>query len=543
MRQVYILCKHKFVNKIKFYKSFFSINSIKSCSIFFFVKETLTFIITSIVLFFFYNIGVDYWGLDNKSINLIIAGMMFVQFLGYNKSSCNFIIKNIDLYRLSSFTRWSFLEQTVLVHCCTDFCFKLSSILPLIIFTILLRPQSMYSIFAGMLIGILVRVNETMHNLTKDIRSKLHRYVSLLKNGFALLIASFVLTIGFNVLKTSLFIVKVVLTSSAFEEAELLNELLMSFLDSITWVKSFLQNHSLLFIGFLIMLIVVPVINNIRNFWNLWNNKPSRHKNVMRGQYSYRLEALNSPYLKSLCQLRMNTTLYQIRKIPEIVIWIIIEIAFLRFIENDNSKILFIIWLLFISNSNYIRSLFNVGLNSFGNYSVKNDLFYWRLSNNNVKGMYEERFNLLMKYSKEITWGHSVLAIIFGIWFCSNKYLVFMSIGFILITQKCIHRFNCKLSCFSAFFIFASTCNSKIQLPTSDEGNFVEDKIQNMYKLPFVIIPMAILVANYIYSFVTINVLLIIVALFGTLMFIIDKQIDQYIQKAGDILEKINIPD
>ena len=240
MFQIYILYKIKLRNKCKFYKSFFSIDSIKNCYIFYVLKEIVAFLLTSFILFFFYK-NIDNLGLSKIAIYSILFILLFIQQLGYNKTTKNYIQTHLDLYRLSSTTYLSFFYKTILCHCIADFCFKIASLLPIIIFSCLWSLESILIVILGILTGFIIRINETLHSLTKDIESKFKIVISFLKTTFGLLLVFVIFTIGFRVVNATLFIVKILLTTSTYEEALLLNDLIVSFMDSLDWLKGILH--------------------------------------------------------------------------------------------------------------------------------------------------------------------------------------------------------------------------------------------------------------------------------------------------------------
>src|SRR5690606_8726324 len=157
--------------------------------------------------------------------------------------------------------------------------------------------------------------------------------------------------------------------------------------------------------------------------------------------------------------------------------------------------------------------------------------------------VYKEKLNLLYNFSYKITWFQSILACILSLFFMSNWILVLLSLALILLMRKPIQSFNCKLVSFSSFFTFANACKSKLRTANLDESELIEDKLQNILKLPFTLIPMIVIVLNYIYSFLTIPLSLLVVLLFFLIAYLLNRQIDQYIRKAGDILEKVNVLD
>ncbi len=542
MFQIYILYKIKLRNKCKFYKSFFSIDSIKNCYIFYVLKEIVAFLLTSFILFFFYK-NIDNLGLSKIAIYSILFILLFIQQLGYNKTTKNYIQTHLDLYRLSSTTYLSFFYKTILCHCIADFCFKIASLLPIIIFSCLWSLESILIVILGILTGFIIRINETLHSLTKDIESKFKIVISFLKTTFGLLLVFVIFTIGFRVVNATLFIVKILLTTSTYEEALLLNDLIVSFMDSLDWLKGILHVYLPFFVLYFIALLVTPIMFNLIQYFYLWKN---REKNQHTIDIHIPVNILNQtglPFFKMVYRQRLNTVISQLKKQPEILVWIIIELVILYNIDSDINKFLFIIWFYFIGNANYIRSLFVTGSNSFGNYKDNVDLYYWRLAYGSFWGIYRERLKALKLYTYKITLYQCILTCVFSLMFLSNWRLVLFSIIIVISLRKPMQLFNCKLVSFSSFFTFANSCKSKLRTSDLDESELVEDKLQNIFKLPFTLIPMIVIVLNYVYSFLNIYISLLFIFLFIITAIIINKQISQYLKKAGDILEKVNVLD
>ncbi|SJZ64279.1 hypothetical protein [Garciella nitratireducens] len=543
MLQIYILYKIKLKNKCKFYKSFFSINSIKSCYIFYITKEIITFLLTSFILFFFYK-NVDNFGLSETAIYIILFVLLFIQQLGYNKTTRNYIQTHLDLYRLSSTTYFNFFCKTIIYHCVADFCFKLASLLPIIIFSCLWSPKSIFVIIWGLLAGFIIRINETLHSLTKDIDHKFKIVISFLKTTFGLLVIFIAFTIGFHVINATLYIVKILLTSSTYEEALLLNDLILSFTNSLNWLKTILQNYLPFFVIYFVVLLITPIIFNIVEYIYLWKNKTLTIQHSVNNEIPNNvLNQKGLPFLKIVYKQNLNDIFTQIRKQPEILVWLIIEYVILYNIHDEISKFLFIIWFYFIGNSNYIRSLFVIGTNAFSNYVDNVDLYYWRLANNSFWGIYNERLKALRLYTSQITLYQSIFACIFSLLFLSDWILILLSAVIIIFLRKPMQLFNCRLVSFSSFFTFANSCKSKLRTSDLDESELIEDKLQNIFKLPFTLAPMIIIVFNYIYSFLNIYICLLIIFLLSIFAIFINKQISQYVKKSGDILEKVNVLD
>nr|WP_288884769.1 hypothetical protein [uncultured Blautia sp.] len=542
MFQIYILYKIKLRNKCKFYKSFFSIDSIKNCYIFYVLKEIVAFLLTSFILFFFYK-NIDNLGLSKIAIYSILFILLFIQQLGYNKTTKNYIQTHLDLYRLSSTTYLSFFYKTILCHCIADFCFKIASLLPIIIFSCLWSLESILIVILGILTGFIIRINETLHSLTKDIESKFKIVISFLKTTFGLLLVFVIFTIGFRVVNATLFIVKILLTTSTYEEALLLNDLIVSFIDSLDWLKGILHVYLPFFVLYFIALLVTPIMFNLIQYFYLWKNREKKQHTIDIHIPVNILNQTGLPFFKMVYRQRLNTVISQLKKQPEILVWIIIELVILYNIDSDINKFLFIIWFYFIGNANYIRSLFVTGSNSFGNYKDNVDLYYWRLAYGSFWGIYRERLKALKLYTYKITLYQCILTCVFSLMFLSNWRLVLFSIIIVVSLRKPMQLFNCKLVSFSSFFTFANSCKSKLRTSDLDESELVEDKLQNIFKLPFTLIPMIVIVLNYVYSFLNIYISLLFIFLFIITAIIINKQISQYLKKAGDILEKVNVLD
>ena len=282
---------------------------------------------------------------------------------------------------------------------------------------------------------------------------------------------------------------------------------------------------------------------NLIQYFYLWKN---REKNQHTIDIHIPVNILNQtglPFFKMVYRQRLNTVISQLKKQPEILVWIIIELVILYNIDSDINKFLFIIWFYFIGNANYIRSLFVTGSNSFGNYKDNVDLYYWRLAYGSFWGIYRERLKALKLYTYKITLYQCILTCVFSLMFLSNWRLVLFSIIIVISLRKPMQLFNCKLVSFSSFFTFANSCKSKLRTSDLDESELVEDKLQNIFKLPFTLIPMIVIVLNYVYSFLNIYISLLFIFLFIITAIIINKQISQYLKKAGDILEKVNVLD
>lgn len=543
MEQIAILYKIKLRNKCKFYQSFFSINSIKYCYLFFIIKEILTLVITSVMLYIFYK--TDAFGLNELHMRIIMMVLVFAELMGYSKSSYGYISTFLDSYRLSSQSFFGFFRQTVIAHSIAELCFELPAILPIIVFSYLWLPQSMPGIILGLLIGLLVRINGIVHSLTKDIESRSDSIISALKASFGLLVAGIVLTIGFSVAKTALYQMKILVISSTYDESAMLNQLLMALRGPINWFKTFFSNYSLLFIVYFIILISLPIINNFRKYEYLWKGENSLYSHsAMEVIPLTEVSQRSLPFFKILYKLRLNMTFMQLMKIPEIMIWPILECIILFNIEgNLISKFILISWFYFIGNSNYVFALFITGDKAFNNYNDSVDLYYWRLVDESVLGVYEEKLSLLLLYTNKITWCQSIFACVLSLIFLKDKFLIFLSCLIIILLRRPMHIFNCRLASFPNFFAFANTCKNALRTSDSDESESIAVRLYVILRLPFILIPMIVIVLDYIYSFLSIYSSLAIILSLFILAYWVNLQIEQYIKKAGDILEKVNVPD
>lgn len=57
--------------------------------------------------------------------------------------------------------------------------------------------------------------------------------------------------------------------------------------------------------------------------------------------------------------------------------------------------------------------------------------------------------------------------------------------------------FHSRLVTFSGFFSFSNAVKSGLKYDGSEESERMEDRLHNLYKLPFVLLPLVVLLADY----------------------------------------------
>lgn len=543
MTQISILIKLRFKSKCKFYKSFFSMNSLKACYIFFLLKEIFSFVLTSLVLVFFYkNIG-DI-GLSHRAVLAILIVLVLAQVMGSNKTTKNFIRTNLNSYRMATRTYPSFLRKTVLTHAIVELIYSLPSLVPVLIFAFFWDPQYAPYIFLVLAIALVIKMNGMAHSLTEDQEGKYRGLVSFLKSSFLFILVFVFMTFAFNLVRTALAIIKVLLTKSHYDEALLLNDLLLSITDTWTHFKAVYQDYKPFIYLYLAVLLVLPFIYNLVQYHDLWRNKfrgyylETDFPQVKTSSYGQAL-----PFYKEIYRQGLDGVFLQLRKQAEIFVLPALEFVMLKNMGGDHGKFLLILWLYYIGNSNYIRSLFILGYGAFGQYQDRVDLFYWRLSPREVSGMYQERYKLLVRASYKITWIQTLVAAGFSIYFIDRIWLALGLTCLLLLLREKVQTFNCSLSSFSSYFSFANACKSELREADSDESEFIEDRMQNIFKLPFTLIPMLVLLVNYIYSFLNLPINLLVLGGMAAIAISINRHVGQYIEKGSGILEKVHVLD
>lgn len=543
MEQILVLYKNKLRNKCKFYKSFFSVNSLKKCYSIFYSKLILTFVITSITGYYFVSM-LDMYEI-NEFYKCIIFGLLsFAQVLGSSKSTNAYIKTFLSEYRISSSSFNSFFFKTMVVHGLAELIFKLAFIIPIFIISFLISIKVACSVLLGIFIGMVIQWQQNMKKLTRDDNSRFEQLISIFKFIFGLFILLSAFNIIFKVIQTVLQIIKIMVTTNAYSEGELLNKLLLSLLDSISWIHNIIKSYGMLVFCFIGILIILSILNNIVKYKRLWQGIYIQKKKVeIDQQLLYNEKAVELPFIKMLKIDKIDSSFRQLKKQPEIIVFIIIEIIILNYLDSDLHRIFFVLWFYFIGNSNYMRAMFINGNKSFSNYSDCVDLYYWRLSGKSIISLYEKKLDLLLWCSQRITIYQVAVSILLSLVFIENKFIVIPLSIFLIVINEYMHKFNAKLVSFSGFFAFSNSCKAELRNIDSDENELIEDKLHNLYKIPFTILPMILIITDYIFNFMSYEVLIIIVNIFLIFAWIIDIQIKQYLKKGGDILEEVNILD
>ncbi|MBM0046170.1 hypothetical protein JNO63_03595 [Anaerococcus sp. mt242] len=292
----------------------------------------------------------------------------------------------------------------------------------------------------------------------------------------------------------------------------------------------------------LILYVIINIINNLRNYRDIWLNKILiLDGNIVSNKYIKSDDKL--PLIKRIYSASLDNLASQVLKIPEYMVVTLIELMILNNQKNDMIKITLIIWLFYISNSNFIRSLYVTLANEFTNYDIRTDVYYFRLASKPILDIYNNRVNCLNNYTKKMLFVQIILQAVFSIIYIDNKIFALMLIFIIIFLAPRIQIFNCKLATFSRFLNFAISSQLDTSLDNSEESSFIDEKMQNLFKLPFTIIPMLILIIEYISEFLNIYYLLFLVVIFIITGSLIDKQMDATITKGGNILERINVID
>lgn len=543
MKQISVLVKSKLKDKSKIYSSFFGFKTPRGSYWILCLKQIFSFVFSSIITFYFIHMLLNH-GLYGTYIYLILGLLGLVQLMFSSRSATGFINTFLPEYQMSSSEFFGFFYKTAVSHVLAQVVFKLTSIVPMIVVALLINAKLGFSILIGVLIGFFLQLNVIIkrinryHNMFINLSDKIFSFI---KFSFGLSAAIFFFNVIFHLVKVSLGIARVIFTSSTYNEDLLLNELLLSVLGKFTWLKNIAENNSFLLIKVVSFCILLTFINEVYKYIGLW-----RGEIIIPRQVTTPKEHLgknNLPFTKQIYSQKLNTLLGQIKKQPEIIFWIFLQYIITKNIDRDISKAFLIIWLFYIGNTNYLRSLFVNGSKAFSNYAENLDLYYWRLSGLPVLSLYEQKLELLLSRGTFITVLQVGFSCFLSLWFIQNKLLSLLVCLLVLLTAKSTYRFNGKLVSFSSFFVFSNSCKAGVTVIENDENEFLESKLHNLYKLPFTIIPMILLGLEYIYRYLNIPILLGIFMAMYVLIKIIKKTLFQYITKGGGTLEKISIRD
>lgn len=90
---------------------------------------------------------------------------------------------------------------------------------------------------------------------------------------------------------------------------------------------------------------------------------------------------------------------------------------------------------------------------------------------------------------------------------------------------------------------FSNAVKSGLKYDGSEESERMEDRLHNLYKLPFVILPLVVLLADYMFAYLSVYSVGALLLGFLLIAFVINRQVDQWIRRGGEILEKVNVSD
>lgn len=539
MRQIYLFYIVKLRKKLKFYQALFCIKKIKYCYLVYCIKQILNCLIYSFILFFFLRNSL-YFEKNFYLKNLIISTVSFLSTISSSKTTKSFIKEFESQYRLSSYSYFTFFFNTIIVQAMSDLLFEVSSLIPILLIVIAISPDSLiYCVFA-IFFGIMCKCNNIIYYVLKNSKVKRNIFVILLKKITNYLITAIILLLSFNIIGSALVILKILLTSMHYDESILLNQLFFSTLTTINKIRNIYINNQNVMLFYFMMIVTLPIFDNFYRYFLYWENiKQYSHKKIVDKERLY--YDIDFPILKKINLKKLDIFWIQLVKNYEILVWLIIEVILLANIKNIYGRVLFIFWFFFLVNSNYIRSIFFKNIEIFGKYDVINDLFYFRLAGRNIKQVYNMRVKLLKKITIMGTLLQQSIVIIYTSIFIHNLFLNIFTICITTLLLIPMHNLNLKLVTFSSFFTFSNDIKKNVIISESDEDEFLEEKLQNLFKLPFTLIPMIILIVDYIYSFINFYNLLIILFLFLVLAIIINSQIISFIRNAGESLEKNNI--
>lgn len=544
MKQIIILRDIKLKNKLKFYQNFFNIKNIEQCFKFHKLKQILSFAITSVLCFCFVKI-LPIYNLEIIYISLIWGILSFVELLGYSKSSSDYIYKSSNEYRLSSMRFMTFIYKTSVSHTIAEIYFKLPTLVPIIIFAFITSYKAGISAIIGGIIGIFIQILQIMKKTNqysgKIYFSKLEALYNCIKNVLGIGILSVLAKMIIELTGTTLQIIKIMFHTINYNENILLNKLINSFENSIKDIKYFFINYNIIVFIIITFVLCISIYLIIKKYYFFYQNRivtKANHNLCDKKMEKYK-EKL--PFAKFLYKDMFDNILIQIKNQPEIIFWIVIQVLLVHYSKNDIQKIIFSFWLFYIGNSNYLRSLFVYENNSFGNYTGI-DIYYWKLSYKSFITLYDVKKDLLYNFSKHITVIQVIVTVI-CLMDLQNKSISILLIFLLIYLGGYIHKFNVVLSSFSDYFSFCNSYKAGNKTGKTDENEFIESKLYNLYKLPFTIIPIVILVANYVTPFLSFYIIFLIFVMYLLIGKIIVIQIKQFITKGAKILEKVHYID
>lgn len=536
-----ILGKINLKSKFSFYQKFFSLKTQKPCYIVFFVKEFLTLLFTSVFLYYFLN-NLEILNLNLSLIKVLILMLIFVNLSTTNKTNINFLQNNLDLYRINSTTYPSFLKKTIFPIWVIDFIFNLSSLIPIIVGAVVWDRKLIFYIVPIFILSYFSKIGSVNKEIKKNYNSRLALFIKLIKVIFAIVFTYIIVSLVFSLVGKTISIIKLIINSNAFNEDVLLDDLMESIKSPIATYKAYFIKYKFFILLILILFVIINIINNLIIYRDIWLNKILiLDGNIISNKYIKSDDKL--PLIKRVYSSSLDNLASQVLKIPEYMVVTLIELMILNNHTNDMIKITLIIWLFYISNANFIRSFYVTLANEFTNYDIRTDVYYFRLASKPILDIYNNRVNCLDTYTKKMLFVQVILQAVFAIVYIDNKIFALIVIFLIILLAPRIQIFNCRLATFSRFLNFAISYQLSTSLDNSEESSVIDEKMQNLFKLPFTIIPMLILIIEYISEFLNIYYILLLVLIFMIIGCFIDKQMDATIKKGGNILERINVID
>lgn len=509
---------------------------------FFYIKLVLSFIINSICTYSIICMLKEY-GL-NEYISIILGLFAFVQVQGFSKSTSEIINTFLSEYQMSSPYYTVFFRKTIIMPVCAELVFKLPFLIPLIIISTIISANSLFFIIISIFLGLFMQAQQMIKELTKHIEGKLTQCLAFFKFICTASLLVFVFNSLVKIAQTFLEILNVVIKTKNYNEYILLQRLLTSVLDVFSWLQSFFSEYGVIILVIIGIFVVLSVLNNLIQYKSVWEAKFLHEKKcALKQQFLKNDKAINLPFIKMLKIAGLEKTYLQVKKQPEIIVFMMVEVIILNHVTSQIHKMFFILWFYFIGNANYLRSMLINGVHSFSNYKNCLDLYYWKLSGKSILTLYRQKLDVLIWSSTSI----SIIQILFSIGLCfyfiNDITSVIGCTGLMIVIHKNMHKFNAKHASFASFFVFSNRCKAGLELRESDEDTSIEEKLYSLYKSVFTILPMGLLVSDYIFSFMSYVGFTVILFIFIGFAWGINIQLNQYIQKGGEVLEKINIVD
>jgi hypothetical protein len=157
--------------------------------------------------------------------------------------------------------------------------------------------------------------------------------------------------------------------------------------------------------------------------------------------------------------------------------------------------------------------------------------------------LYQEKLQVVMQYSEQMMFLQLCVSAIFTVVFLRNPILGVVVALILVMWKKIVHPILCHLVCFSSFLILAKACESSVQIAQLSESIHLEDRLQNILRMPFVMLPMFTLIGEYVYGFLNLYLCIGIVGILFLYAIGIRKWMFHLIRQASERLEKVHIPD